>query len=232
MPAPLEPTASLYHTQNALEPLHPQFDYLKNTVSVYNDYYQSFKRYKVLAEVYDIKSRKVWQKSAVVDIPEDGVVNDVFKIDFPEELSQVHFIKLRLLDDKGKQVGSNFYWRSRDKYEGAKTLTGPATSGFESIDQLPEVKLSAKYKTRTENGSYFIDVELKNASRNIAFFTQIQFLGADNKPVRPSFYTDNFFSLLPGESYKITIDTSINKISENSLVIKGWNIKEQRFKLK
>lgn len=115
----------------------------------------------MLAEVYDIKSRKVWQKSAVVDIPEDGVVNDVFKIDFPEELSQVHFIKLRLLDDKGKQVGSNFYWRSRDKYEGAKTLTGPATSGFESIDQLPEVKLSAKYKTRTENGSYFIDVELK-----------------------------------------------------------------------
>ena len=228
----LEPTASLYHTQNALEPLHPQFDYLKNTVSVYNDYYQSFKGYKVLAEVYDIKSRKVWQKSAVVDIPEDGVVNDVFKIDFPEELSQVHFIKLRLLDDKGKQVGSNFYWRSRDEYEGAKTLTGPATSGFESIDQLPEVKLSAKYKTRTENGSYFIDVELKNASRNIAFFTQIQFLGADNKPVRPSFYTDNFFSLLPGESYKITIDTSINKISENSLVIKGWNIKEQRFKLK
>ena len=183
----LEPTASLYHTQNALEPLHPQFDYLKNTVSVYNDYYQSFKGYKVLAEVYDIKSRK---------------------------------------------VGSNFYWRSRDKYEGAKTLTGPATSGFESIDQLPEVKLSAKYKTRTENGSYFIDVELKNVSRNIAFFTQIQFLGADNKPVRPSFYTDNFFSLLPGESYKITIDTSINKISENSLVIKGWNVKGQRFKLK
>ena len=39
----LEPTASLYHTQNALEPLHAQFDYLKNTVSVCNDYYQSFK---------------------------------------------------------------------------------------------------------------------------------------------------------------------------------------------
>lgn len=51
---------------------------------------------------------------------------------------------------KAMQVGSNFYWRSRDKYEGAKTLTGPATSGFESIDQLPEVKLSAKYRTRTE----------------------------------------------------------------------------------
>lgn len=228
----LEPTASLYHTQNALEPLHPQFDYLKNTVSVYNDYYRSFKGYTVSAEVYDIKSRNIWQKSVVIDIPEDGVVNDAFKIDFPEELSQVHFIKLRLLDDKGKQVGSNFYWRSKDSYEGAKTLTGPATSGFESINQLPKVRLSAKYKTRTDSGNYYIDIELKNSSRNIAFFTQIQFLDKNNKPVRPSFYTDNFFSLLPGESRKVTIDTAVSKVLDNSLVIKGWNVEEQRFKLK
>ena len=32
-----EPTASLYHTANSLEPLHAQFEYLKNTVSVVND---------------------------------------------------------------------------------------------------------------------------------------------------------------------------------------------------
>ena len=44
----LEPTASLYHTANALEPLHVQFDYLKNTVSVINDYYKSFSNYTVM----------------------------------------------------------------------------------------------------------------------------------------------------------------------------------------
>ena len=33
----LIPTAALYHTMHALEPVHVQFDYLKNTVSVYND---------------------------------------------------------------------------------------------------------------------------------------------------------------------------------------------------
>ena len=94
----LEPTASLYHTQNALEPLHAQFDYLKNTVSVYNDYYQAFKDYKVTAEVYDLNSKKVWGKSQKIDIPEDGVVNDIFTIDFPQNITQVHFIKLRLFD--------------------------------------------------------------------------------------------------------------------------------------
>ena len=228
----LEPTASLYHTQNALEPLHPQFDYLKNTVSVYNEYYESFSNYKVSAEVYDIKSRKVWQKSAIIEIPEDGVVNDVFTIDFPENISQVHFIKLRLTDEKGKQLGSNFYWRSKDKYQGKMAVTGPASSGFESIKQLAEVKLVAKHKTKTENGSYYIDIELKNPSRNIAFFTQIQFMDMNNHPVRPSFYTDNFFSLLPGESRKVTIDTSRSNVTDNLLIIKGWNIKELKFTLK
>ena len=91
---------------------------MKNTVSVYNDYYQAFKDYKVTAEVYDLNSKKVWGKSQKIDIPEDGVVNDIFTIDFPQNITQVHFIKLRLFDTKGKEVANTFYWRSNDKYEG------------------------------------------------------------------------------------------------------------------
>ena len=125
----LEPTASLYHTQNALEPLHAQFDYLKNTVSVYNDYYQAFKNYKVAAEVYDLNSKKVWNKSQKIDIPEDGVVNDIFTIDFPQNITQVHFIKLRLYNEKGKEVANTFYWRSNDKYCLLYTSPSPRDRG-------------------------------------------------------------------------------------------------------
>ena len=121
----LEPTAALYAAQNACEPLHPQFDYLKNTVSVVNDYYRAFTNYKVTADVYDLNSKKVLSKEAIINLPEDGVRKDVFRIDFPSDITNVHFIKLRLLDDKGKEVGSNFYWRSNSKYEGKNTLTGP-----------------------------------------------------------------------------------------------------------
>jgi exo-1,4-beta-D-glucosaminidase len=229
----LEPTASLYHTQNALEPLHAQFDYLKNTVSVYNEYYRSFKNYKVIAEVYDIRSKKVWEKAKITDIPEDGVVNDAFTIEFPTDISKVHFIKLRLQDEKGKEVANTFYWRSTDKYEGRKTLTGPTTSGFESLDQLPQVQLKTTYKVRRDNELYFIDVEVKNTSNAIAFFTQLQFLDGLKKPVRPSFYTDNFFSLLPGESRKVIIETDMKNLPEKkNLVVKGWNVKKQEYSLK
>lgn len=228
----LEPTASLYHTQNALEPLHAQFDYLKNTVSVYNDYYQAFKNYKVTAEIYDLNSKKVWSKSQQIDIPEDGVVNDIFTIDFPANITQVHFIKLRLYDDKKKEIANTFYWRSNDKYKGSKTLTGPTSSGFEDLSKLKQVQLKTQYKVYQENDRHFIKAEIKNTSSTLAFFTQLQLLDENRMPVRPSFYADNFFSLLPGESKSIVIETAMSDMPTKPIfVVKGWNVKPKEFKL-
>lgn len=229
----LEPTAALYAAQNACEPLHPQFDYLKNTVSVVNDYYRAYTNYKVTADVYDLNSKKVYSEEAMVDIPEDGVSKDIFRIDFPSDISDVHFIKLRLLDDKGKEIGSNFYWRSNSKYEGKNTLTGPTTAGFKDLSGLQEVQLKVKYKTREEKDCYFVEIDVVNRSLGIAFFTQLQFLDGKDKPVRPSFYTGNFFSLLPGEKKTVTIETSKDKLPANKqLVVRGWNTKKQTFPLK
>jgi hypothetical protein len=230
----LEPTASLYHTANALEPLHIQFDYLKNTVSVVNDYYKDFDHYTVSAEVYDLNSKKVFEKSVTVDLLSDAVVNDALTIQFPATITQVHFIKLRLKDEKGKEVSSNFYWRSNDVYQGKETLTGPAASGFEDLSKLKPAKLKVNYRAKESDGKYIVDIQLKNTSSSIAFFNQLQFLDENRSPVRPSFYTDNFFSLLPGESKSITIETDKNNVKGGNplLVVKGWNIENQQFLLK
>lgn len=229
----LEPTASLYHTANALEPLHAQFDYLINTVSVVNDYYEPFSNYTVTAQVYDINSQKVFEESAVVDLPSDGVANDVITIRFPENISQVHFIKLRLADANGKEVSSNFYWRSNDKYEGKNTLTGPATSGFEDLNRLKQSKVKLSHKTRSDNGRYYVDITVKNVSRSIAFFNQLQLLDARMSPIRPSFYTDNFFSLMPGEKKTVTIETSEALTDQGAVLkLKGWNISPTQHQLK
>lgn len=229
----LEPTASLYYTANSLQPLHPQFDYLKNTVSVVNDYYHEFKGYSVSADVYDLNSKIVLSKSAKVDVPTDGVVNDIFKIDFPENITQVHFIKLRLKDEKGREIASNFYWRSNDRYKGKTTLTGPTSSGFEDLALLKKAKLNISHKIRKQDNSYFIDITLKNTSSSIAFFNQLQLLNNDMTPIRPSFYTDNFFSLTPGESKSVTIETASKNVNNilPLLVVKGWNIDRAEFRV-
>jgi hypothetical protein len=224
----LEPTAALYAAQNACEPLHPQFDFLKNTVSVVNDYYRSFTNYKVLAGVYDLNGKKVFSKEMTLNLPEDGVAKDLFTIDFPPTITSVHFIKLRLLDEKGTEVGNNFYWRSDSHYEGRKTLTGPTTSGFQDLSKLKQIKLEISYREHKEEECYFINIEVKNTSRTIAFFTQLQLLDENDKPIRPSFYSDNFFSLLPGERKAIRIETNAQKLVANSkLILKGWNVKKE-----
>ena len=230
----LEPTAGLYYAQNACEPLHPQFDYLKNTVSVINDYYCTFSNYKVTAEVYDLNTKKVFSREAIINLPEDGVVNDVFMVDFPQNITNVHFIKLRLFDEKGKQVGSNFYWRSNSEYKGKHTLTGPTTAGFQDINKLKKAKIRTHYKTSIKNDKHIISLDLRNTSKSLAFFTQTQWLDKTGKPVRPSFYTENFINLLPNESISIEIETDIKYLpsGEYTLVIRGFNQEKQIFRIK
>lgn len=229
----LEPTAALYAAQNACEPLHPQFDYLKNTVSVVNDYYRPF-RGRVAAEVYDLDMKRIDSRQASVDIPEDGVANDVMTLDFAASKTPIQFIRLRLLDEGGRQVGSNFYWRSDNEYKGANTLSGPATAGFQQIGRLARTKIAASYETTTENGRHFIDLRLKNTGRTVAFFTQVKWLDGARKPVRPSFYTDNFLCMMPGESRTIRIETALDKLpeSEYTLVVRGFNVDTREFRVK
>lgn len=97
--------------------------------------------------------------------------------------------------------------------------------------KVAKVKLS--YKTRQADGRYFVDIVMKNTSNGIAFFNQLQFLNSKMSPIRPSFYSDNFFSLIPGEKKTVTIETGEEKLADGAvLVLKGWNIDTQKCKLK
>jgi hypothetical protein len=229
----LEPTAALYAAANACEPLHPQFDYLKNTVSVVNDYYKAFDGYRVSAEVYDLDMKRIFRKEVSVDLPADGVVNDIFKIDFSGGKTSIQFIVLCLADEKGRQVGSNFYWRSDNEYKGAKTITGPATAGFADIELLAKTRIAAKYRTSERDGNHFIDLELRNTGKTLSFFTRVQWLDAGGKPVRPSFYTDNFMCLMPGESRTVRIETALKNLprGEYLLTVGGFNTEKQQFRV-
>ena len=73
----------------------------------------------------------------------------------------MHFIRLGLSDEKGKEVASTFYWRSNAAYEGKEILTGPTSSGFESLNDMPTARLQTKYKTKEVDGRYYIEVSLR-----------------------------------------------------------------------
>ncbi len=208
----LEPTASLFHTMHALEPIHVQYDYLKNTVSVANDYLQEQKGITVTAQVYDLNSKRVLSLTAKADVPADGVANDVLKIDFPENISPVHFIALQAKDAKGNVVSKNFYWRSTNKYEGKNTVTGPCTAGFEPLGNMAAAKPTIKVKPLADkDGMHQWQVNIKNSGSKIAFFCQLLLTDGEGNAVHRTHYSDNFVTLLPGEQETILVRTPITE---------------------
>jgi hypothetical protein len=204
----LEPTASLYHTMHALEPIHIQYDYLKGTVSVCNDFVKELRGLKAKADVYDMESHKVNTFTAKVDVPADGVANDVLRVDIPNEITPVHFIALELTDARNNVLSRNFYWRSTNRYEGKNTVTGPCTGGFEPLASLPEAKPTIMTRRLPDkDGWREWEVTIRNSSRRIAFFCQFLLTDSKDKPIHGTFYSDNFFSMLPGEKQVINIRT-------------------------
>jgi len=216
----LEPTASLYHTMHSLEPLHVQFDYLKNTVSIVNDYAEPFEGLRLKAELYDHDSRRIRTWEASADIPADKALNDVLTLEFPEGISKVHFIRLALTDKSGKVVSENIYWRSTDSYDGPQTVTGPCTSGFESLQEMPAAKVRLT-KRNLPDGK--IEVTLKNTSGKIAFFNRLQLRNGNSDPVHGAMYSDNFITLMPHSSRTIIITPGENAGGNLSIFFEGWN---------
>jgi mannosylglycoprotein endo-beta-mannosidase len=227
----LEPTAALYSSQTAHQPLHAQYDFLKNTVSVNNELVQDFPGYKLTARILNQDMSEVYSKTVSIDIPADRLMKDVITVALPKNLSPVHFIRLDIVDKKGKPVSQNFYWRSNKEYKPKRTLTGPEYEGFEDINKLAVVDLQTKVTQSRQKSRNYTTATITNLSKNLAFMVWVRLQEASSgKPIRPAFYDDNFISLLPGESRTIKIEYSGSIPADRTkLVVDGWNVAPKEF---
>ncbi len=227
----LEPTAALYFSQNAHQPLHAQYDFLKNTVSVNNELVRAFPRVRVTARVLNMDMSEAYRKTVTLDVPADRFVKNVISVDLPTNLSPVHFIRLDLADSTGKPLAQTFYWRSNHAYQPGRTMTGPEYEGFQDLNKLPTVALQSKVKQSSRDGRNTYSVDISNPSKSLAFMVWLRLQdAATGKPIRPAFYDDNFVSLLPGESRSIRIEYAGDiKPVGTKLVVDGWNIAPREY---
>ncbi|MFA7200457.1 MAG: glycoside hydrolase family 2 protein, partial [Bacteroidales bacterium] len=141
---------------------------------------------------------------------------------FPETLSDVHFIQLSLTED-GKKVSENFYWRGKEEGNLKALLDVPHTQ--------PEVH--TKVKRRKEK--WTITVRLHNTSSVPCLMLHVQVAGKKSKKqMLPALYSDNFFSLMPGEKKKITITVKNEDTrgEKPAILIDGFNISAGRKRLR
>lgn len=218
----LRPNGSFFGTQKACEPLHVQYAYDDNSVYAVNSFYQSFKNLQVTAMVYNLDMTEKYRKTVSVDIGSDGS-EKAFQIPQIEGLSDTYFLYLEMNDETGKQISRNFYWLS---------AKGDLNADFRDLKALPAVDLQAT-STLEQNGKYTMaNIEVKNHSNELAFFIHPTILkGLHGVEVLPVYWSENYFSLLPNQSYSIaaTFDNDLLAGKKPHLMIDGWNIKSREY---
>ena len=65
----------------------------------------------------------------------------------------------------------------------------------------------------------------------VAFFNRISLVDPNTKKrLLPTFYSDNYVSVLPGESKTITLDYTPKPGADKPMVsVRGWNMEEKTF---
>jgi exo-1,4-beta-D-glucosaminidase len=228
----MRPGGGYFGAKKACEPLHVQYSYDDQSIVVVNSYYHAFPRCKVTADVYNLDLTPKFSKTATVDLPPDSSTR-VFVIPHLEGLSTAYFVRLRLEDEHGKPVSSNFYWLSThpdvEDWAGSKWYYTPIKSyaDFTSLKQLPEVKLNVSAHSENSGAKGGEYVELGNPTEHLAFFIHLRLLkGKGGEDVEPVLWWDNYFELMPGQERQIIATYSLSALegAKPVIAVDGWNV--------
>ncbi|HEY3854112.1 MAG TPA: glycoside hydrolase family 2 TIM barrel-domain containing protein [Verrucomicrobiae bacterium] len=211
----LEPNASFFAAKKACEPIHIQMNERNWDIEVINNLARPLEKARATVSVFNIDGSNVYQREFEVEAPPSAEMR-LGTVDWPTNLSAVHFIKLELRDKEGK-LSDNFYWRAApDKQD-----------NFQALEKLPTVTLDAEVAREDRGDKCLLNVKLRNSSSHIALMTHLQLRHKDSHDrVLPAYYSDNYVSFAPGETKTITVEAALAafKIEDPVVMIDGWNV--------
>jgi hypothetical protein len=125
-------------------------------------------------------------------------------------LSNVHFIKLSLKNDKDSLISDNFYWR------------GNKSNNYTALNNLPKASLKINMHLVKLNGKLVIKATITNSKKSIAFAVHVQaYRKSDGERILPAIMNDNYFTLLKGESKNITIEFDKKLLPDGKYILKA-----------
>jgi hypothetical protein len=166
-------------------------------------------------QILNMDASVAWQKEVTVDSNED-TTDKCIKLEFPDNLSKVHFIKLTLTEN-GRVISDNFYHRSLEE------------NNYQTLKDLPKIALQSNMTTdKAADGTWNATAMIENTSSTPALMIRLNVIGNnDGQQFLPVFYSDNYFTLLPGEKKEIRIHWKDEDTRGNAakLVVTGYNVK-------
>ena len=207
--------SSFYGVKKACEPMHIQMDLSNYQVAVVDTTRAAQNGLSVEASAYSLANKLLTHHEETKDAGADQVTN-AFKLDLAPLLASngVVLVKLILRSAAGQLVSQNLYWLAT------------ASPDYRALDRLAPAQLATSATSTTRGDTRTVHVQLENTGTDVALQTKLTLLNAsDGSRILPAYYSDNYVSLLPGESREISIEypASVAK-SGPQLGIRGWNV--------
>jgi exo-1,4-beta-D-glucosaminidase len=217
----LRTAGGYFGTKKACEPLHIQYDDGENTVSVVSDLPQAPPPLHARVRLFDLDLTERFDHRSDLSLPADGVVS-VCELPDRSHLGRSHFLLLELTEQNGTTRSRNFYWLSSERdvidHEKANWYMAPLKgfASFHALAELPEATLALERLpsltssagnsvSASDSDSATARVRLRNTSGALALFTRLRLLTAEGVEVLPTYFSDNYVSLLPGEALELTV---------------------------
>ncbi len=157
-----------------------------------------------------------------------------FDLPKPDGLTTTYFLKLELHNAAGKLIRDNFYWLSTkpDVLDWAKrsdTVYTPQKefADLTGLNDLPKSKVGITKSVHLNGSNTIVTVVTENKSNNVVFMVHPRITrGKGGDDLTPVFWSDNYFSLLPGEKSTVTakFDSGSLHGATPELVVEGWNV--------
>ncbi len=199
---------SFYGAKKGCEPVHVQMNLPGLETAVVNNTAQGMKGLTLRARAFSIDGKQVFSKEQTLTAAPVSAT-EAFRVELPGQ--DLAFVKLELLDAKGALASENFYWYA------------PELSGYRRLNDLPQVELAGSASAK---GS-LITVKLTNSGAAPALMSKLTLVNeATGKRVLPAYFSDNYVSLLAGESKVIEIDCPKGaEAGQLALNLRGWNVR-------
>jgi len=228
----LYPAGTYFGMKKSMEPLHVMYSYQTNSVNIINSFRENFTGLNVKAEAYNLDGTLKFTKEITTEVGSDGT-KECFPLPKIDGLSATYFLRLELINAKGKIESINWYWLSAksDELNWKKSTWyySPQSSytDYTALKTMPVTTLSVHHTTsKTESGTTQ-KITVTNTGKSVAFFVHLRVLkekGEDD--ILPVIFDDNYLLLAPGESRTIDCSYEDRYAGKGTpyISVSGWNL--------
>jgi Exo-beta-D-glucosaminidase Ig-fold domain/Glycosyl hydrolases family 2/Glycosyl hydrolases family 2, sugar binding domain/Glycosyl hydrolases family 2, TIM barrel domain len=210
--------SSFYGVKEACEPLHIQLDLSNYGVDIINTTKDASAGLLAVADVYSLENKLLLHHEEKRDAPANQTTAG-FKLDLASLLASedVVLVKLELKSAAGEVLSRNLYW------------LGEKSSSYRRLNRLAPASVAVTTKSVRSGDNVRILVQLRNTGNVVSLETKLTLLNAsDGSRILPAYYSDNYISLLPGETREIEIEyPAKTTTSPAQLALRGWNATKQ-----